>query len=125
MFTLNYQSRRPIYEQLYQDVLRMAAVGALQPNEKLPTVRALAQQLGINPNTVQKAYQMLERDGVICSITGKGTFLSQDLSAVAQRRELAREGVLRALEAAVTAGIDQAELTRMVEQFYAERGMEP
>ena len=57
VFILDQKSRYPIYEQLYQSVTRMAALGALEPEEQLPSVRALAQDLGVNPNTVQKAYQ--------------------------------------------------------------------
>ena len=72
MFTLEYQSRLPIYEQLYKSIIKMASLGVMEPNEKLPSVRVLGQQLGVNPNTVQKAYQMLERDQIIYSIPGKG-----------------------------------------------------
>ncbi len=68
VFTLDYKSRLPIYEQLYRSIRRMAAVGAVDRREPLPSVRALAQELGVNPNTVQKAYRMLERDGIILSL---------------------------------------------------------
>ena len=54
VFILDQKSRYPIYEQLYQSVTRMAALGVLEPEEQLPSVRALAQELGVNPNTVQK-----------------------------------------------------------------------
>ncbi|WP_228724985.1 GntR family transcriptional regulator [Caproicibacter fermentans] len=74
MFVLDYKSRLPIYEQLYRSMTRMAAMGAMEPGEALPSVRALAQELGVNPNTVQKAYQMLERDGIIFFGAGKGFF---------------------------------------------------
>ena len=59
LFSLDYRSRLPIYEQLYQNITRKAALGALAKNEQIPSVRALAQELGVNPNTVQKAYQLL------------------------------------------------------------------
>ena len=81
MFVLDYKSRLPIYEQLYHSITRLAALGGLEKNEQLPSVRALAQELGVNPNTVQKAYHMLEHDGVIVSIPGKGSFISEDASA--------------------------------------------
>ena len=68
MFVLDYKSRLPIYEQLYHSITRLAALGGLEKNEQLPSVRTLAQELGVNPNTVQKAYHMLEHDGVIVSI---------------------------------------------------------
>ena len=53
MLTLDFQSRMPIYEQIFKNIIRLAAVGVMGPNEQLPTVRALAQELGVNPNTVQ------------------------------------------------------------------------
>ena len=65
MLQVDLQSRTPIYEQLIRGIVRLKALGVLQPEEKLPSVRQLATSLGINPNTVQKAYQLLEQDGVI------------------------------------------------------------
>ena len=62
MLTVNFQSRTPVYQQLYDDVVRLASLGVLKSNTKLPPVRVLATELGINPNTVSKAYKMLEAD---------------------------------------------------------------
>ena len=79
MFTLDYRSRKPLYDQLCQSIERMAACGVLEPGSRLPSVRMLAEELAINPNTVQKAYRMLEHSGVIegigqsiCKITSAG-----------------------------------------------------
>ena len=55
MFSINYQSREPIYEQLYDNVIRLIALGVLLPEQQLPPVRQLATELGVNPNTVSKA----------------------------------------------------------------------
>ena len=60
MFTVNFGSRTPVYQQLYDDVVRLTSLGILKSHTKLPPVRTLATELGINPNTVQKAYKMLE-----------------------------------------------------------------
>lgn len=122
MLTLDFQSRMPIYEQLYKNIIRLAAVGVMGPNEQLPTVRALAQELGVNPNTVQKAYQMLERDGVIYSMTGRGSFISPDLSPVKQRRSLARDKLAAALEEALDTGIAVEEIRILVEECNKKRG---
>ena len=65
------QKRASIYEQVYNGILRLAALGVLKPGD-LPSVRAVAAQAGVNPNTVQKAYAMLERDGAIQSVPGRG-----------------------------------------------------
>ena len=122
MLTWDFQSRTPIYEQLYKNIVRLVAVGVMGPNEQLPTVRALAQELGVNPNTVQKAYQMLERDGVIYSMTGRGSFVSPDLSPVKQKRSLARDKLLAALEEALDTGMTIEEIRQLVEECNRKRG---
>ena len=74
MFTLDYRDARPIYEQVRDKFRRLIASGAIAPGEKLPSVRALASELAINPNTIQRAYEALEAEGYVSSIAGKGTF---------------------------------------------------
>lgn len=76
MFLINLQGKDSIYEQIKNQILRFIQNGVLSPNDKLPSVRQLAQELGINPNTVQKAYQELERDGYIYTLSKKGAFVS-------------------------------------------------
>jgi len=122
MFSLDYKSRLPIYEQLYKSITRMAALGGIEKNEQLPSVRALAQELGVNPNTVQKSYQMLERDGIIYSIPGKGSFIAQDMSALLQQRALAAERLEDAIKNAADSGITQDEITRQVQNYFNGRG---
>ena len=82
MIPIDYRSGEPLYDQIVSGVLRLKAVGALLPGDKLPSVRALALEIGINPNTVQKAYGILESNGVICTMAGKGSFVSQDEAAM-------------------------------------------
>lgn len=118
MFTLNFQSREPIYEQLYNNVVRLASLGVLQPEEQLPPVRALATQLGVNPNTVSKAYQLLERDGIIYSAVGRGSFVSSGVSAAALQRGAALEELVKALKKACALGITRAELEEVIDQAY-------
>ena len=60
MLFIDYKSGLPIYEQVYNGILRLADIGALKPGDQLPSVRAVASEAGVNPNTVQKAYTMLE-----------------------------------------------------------------
>ena len=64
-FNINYRSGEPIYQQIYNEVIKEISLGLLLPQEKIATVRELATSLGINPNTVSKAYQMLEQNGYI------------------------------------------------------------
>ncbi|SDL91163.1 GntR family transcriptional regulator [Sediminibacillus halophilus] len=77
MFDLDVRSRKPIYEQLVDKLKEMIINDVLQVDEKLPSVRVLAQQLTINPNTIQKAYRELETQGYIYSVKGKGSFVNQ------------------------------------------------
>lgn len=75
MFALDFRSRAPIYEQLVEKIKELIINNVLKPDEKLPTVRDLAGQLTVNPNTVQKAYRDLEYRGYIYSVPGKGNFV--------------------------------------------------
>mgnify|MGYP000093222384 FL=1 len=75
MISLNYRDSRPIYEQIRDGLRKLIVTGALSADEKLPSVRALAAQLAINPNTIQRAYTELERQGYIYSDEGKGKAL--------------------------------------------------
>lgn len=76
MITIDITGRTPIYEQIYRAVCGEITRGLLNENDRLPPSRALAQQLSLNPNTVAKAYQMLERDGIIYTMAGKGSFVA-------------------------------------------------
>jgi len=124
LFTLDYKSRLPIYEQLYQSIIKMTAVGAFDPGEPLPSVRSVAQELGVNPNTVQKAYQMLERDGIIHTVPGKGSFISESNSAINRQRELVFQKLKETVRIAVECGINEAELKEHIHQYYSAEGAE-
>ena len=87
MINLNYRDSRPIYEQIREGLKRLIVTGALPPDERLPSVRTLATQLSINPNTIQRAYTELEREGYIYSIPGKGSFASGAIDAGGKRRD--------------------------------------
>lgn len=121
MFTLNFQSREPIYEQLYNNVVRLASLGVLQPEEQLPPVRSLATQLGVNPNTVSKAYQLLERDGIIYSAVGRGSFVSSGVTAASLQRATALDELTKAIRKACDIGITQEELKRVIDDTFAQK----
>jgi len=88
MFDIDLMSRIPIYEQLYRKVIELILKGLLTEQDKLPSVRSLATQLGVNPNTVAKAYSLLERDGIIYSLAGRGSFIAKPDKLLAQERVL-------------------------------------
>ena len=75
---LDYDRGIPVYRQIYESVVRALASGRLVPAERLPTIHGLAEQLGINPNTVVRAYKDLEKDGHVVSRRGRGTFTSSE-----------------------------------------------
>lgn len=76
MLHLDYRDSRPIYEQVQEALRRQMMAGLLTEGEKLPSVRTLASQLAINPNTIQRAYEALERDGYVYTVAGKGSFVA-------------------------------------------------
>lgn len=77
---IDYTKREPIYEQIVREVEKLITLGALTPGSQIPSVRSLAYDLGINPNTVKKAYDILEENGLIISKSTKGTFISDNTS---------------------------------------------
>lgn len=76
MIVLDYRDSRPLYQQVKDSLRRMMLTGLLEPDEKLPSVRSLATQLAINPNTIQRAYAELVAEGYIYSVAGRGSFVS-------------------------------------------------
>ena len=75
MVHLDYRDARPIYAQIIDGFREQIATGILQPGDKLPSVRELAQNLAINPNTIQRSYRQLESEGWIVTVPGKGCFV--------------------------------------------------
>ena len=78
MVQLNYRDAKPIYEQIKEGLRKLVVSKALSAGEKLPSVRELASQLAINPNTIQRAYRELENEGYIYTLVGKGTFVAEN-----------------------------------------------
>lgn len=83
---LDYQSRIPIYEQIVNNIEKYVAVGILREKSQILSIRELANNLGINPNTVKKAYDILENKGVIMTISTKGTFISNNTKMVLENK---------------------------------------
>lgn len=121
MFTVDYQSRKPLYDQLCESVERLAACGVLKPGSRLPSVRMLAEELAINPNTVQKAYRMLERSGVIQTIPGKGSFLEAEGEAKRRQKVRGKLALQAALQKALDSGLTCEEIRQECETYLEER----
>jgi len=87
LINIDFKDRRPIYQQLMDSVEDLAAKGLLKANAQLPSVRQLAVDLSINPNTIQRAYAELEKRGVLYTVPGKGSFLSDNRKQLLEDKE--------------------------------------
>ena len=116
MISINYRDPRPIYEQIRDELQKLILTGVLPPGEKLPSVRELAQELAINPNTIQRAYRELEQAGFIYSVPGKGSFAGK-LSGVdeGRRREL-REKLVAVWTELLQLGEEPEELQALLKE---------
>jgi GntR family transcriptional regulator len=108
----------PIYEQIVAQITFGIASGALEPETMIPSVRELSQQLLVNPNTVARAFQELERRGVITSRRGRGMEVTPDgpTSCRTQRQDIVRGRVREALQEAVSSGLSAEEIHKLVEE---------
>ena len=116
MISINYRDPRPIYEQIQSELRRLMLTGALPPGSRLPSVRELAGQLAINPNTIQRAYRELEADGYILSVAGKGSFVAQVDHIAEQQKKQAVGAFLAAAQRLRALGLTQAQLTQLLTQ---------
>jgi GntR family transcriptional regulator len=110
LVALDTSDPRPIYVQIMDEVRRSLVLGTLAPDDPLPSVRQLASELRVNPNTVSQAYRELERHGVVEARRGQGTYVVQTSVNGSQRKALARSVAARALRDAHRNGLDADEL---------------
>lgn len=115
MIKLDLQSRVPLYEQLQEQIIRLSLLGVLEENEQLPSVRSLAREVGVNPNTVAKAYQELERQGIIYTVSGRGSFVSPNVLSLQSPRQAALDEVFAALDKALSRGIAPEKLLQNIQ----------
>lgn len=116
MISLNYRDSRPIYEQIKDGLRKLIVTGAIGTDEKLPSVRSLATQLSINPNTIQRAYNELEGEGYIYSVPGKGSFATGETDAGTARRKELFEKARELLAELKYLGVSQEELMALLEE---------
>ena len=103
MINIDYRSGVSIYEQIIKGIERLIYCGGLEKDEKLPSVREFSAELAVNPNTIQKAYSVLEQKGMIYSVKGRGNFVASDVSVILDARyseifELMKSGIDELLE---------------------------
>ena len=117
-FNINYRSGEPIYQQIYNEVIKEISLGLLLPQEKIATVRELATSLGINPNTVSKAYQMLEQNGYIYSIVGKGSFIADSSGRLAGLKESTMKDLKKDMTNAHNLGVAYQDVVELANDIY-------
>ena len=115
MLHLDYRDSRPIYEQVQDGLRKLMVSGVLREGEKLPSVRALASQLAINPNTIQRAYEALEREGYVYSIGGKGSFVAPRKEVDTGRRDELMKQLDTCVKELLFLGVSKEELLRHLE----------
>ena len=120
MIVLDYRDKRPIYEQIVDRIQTLILSGALEPDEKLPSVRALAVDLSINPNTIQRAYSELEREGFIYSVKGRGNFVRMDEKMLARQQEKLLTEVRKQAEVWREQKISCRSIINIIEEVYEE-----
>lgn len=121
MILIDYRDRRPIYEQVVEKMADLMVRGILPQDSQLPSVRNLATDLAINPNTIQRAYVELERQGYIYSVKGKGSYVAENHKIREKNRQEVFKNLESLVEKAEAAGVAMLEFQEAVIQMYGKR----
>ena len=120
MINLNYRDSRPIYAQIKDGLRKLIITGALPPGEKLPSVRELASELAINPNTIQRAYRELEAEGYINTAAGKGSFAAGSSELPTEKRIRDLKAFDETASELFYLGYNAGELKERLDKLYSE-----
>lgn len=120
MIVLDYQDRRPLYEQVTEKFRTLIYQGVLPADSRIPSVRQLAMELSINPNTIQRAYMMLEQEGLIYPVKGKGNFVADTRKIQEESKENFRQEFLELVRKGNHTGFEEEELIALVQRGYKE-----
>lgn len=118
MISIDYQSKIPFYEQIAERFKTLILKGALKPHAQLPSVRSLAVNLSINPNTIQKAYTLLEQQGYIYSAQGRGNFVAESNVLIDEQKDSVLEQAEQLLKYGKELGIEREAYIEMIEKIY-------
>lgn len=120
MILLDYRDKRPIYEQVVEKLEKLIMGGALETDSKMPSVRAMGIDLAVNPNTVQRAYNQLEKEGYLYTVSGRGSFVAPE----SEWREGTKKKMLEewrlVTQRARESGLTREQLAEQLEQIYEE-----
>ena len=120
MIILDYRDKRPIYEQVTEKLQNLIIRGALEAESKLPSVRSLALELTVNPNTIQRAYTELEEMGYIYTVKGRGNYVSKETEWRENREKIIDEETKTLAKHAMEAGISKEYLIDRLTSYYEE-----
>ena len=122
MIILDYRDSRPIYEQIVEKFKLLILKGALTQDEKMPSVRNLAMELSINPNTIQRAYATLESQGYIYTVKGKGNFVSDKATLMKDYQKEISSQLSEVCKQAASAGMGREKFMALVKESVAATG---
>lgn len=117
MIVIDYKDTRPIYEQVVDKFIDLILKGVLEPNEQMPSVRSLAMDISINPNTIQKAYMELERRGFIYAVKGRGNFVSNPERLLDEQKQKHIEEIVKLSKKALEYGVSRTEIISAIEKL--------
>lgn len=118
MIIIDPRSRIPIFEQIKNSITELIYTGVLKPHDQIPSIRGLAQDLGLNVNTVKKAFQDLESFGIIYTLSGRGSFVSENIPKDPRLKAKLIENVNHAVRNAMVNGISKDEVYDLVTKIY-------
>lgn len=120
MILLDYRDKRPIYEQVVEKLEKLIMGGALETDSKMPSVRAMGMDLAVNPNTIQRAYNQLEQEGYLYTVSGRGSFVAPESEwREGKKKKMLAEWRL-VTERAREAGLTREQLAGQLNQIYGE-----
>lgn len=120
LIVIDYQNRKPIYEQIVEKFQLLIIKGVLQPDTQMPSVRSLAAELSINPNTIQKAYSLLEQQGFVYPVKGRGNFVSGNQALLEQRKQVFLEKLRTLIQEGKEIGISKEICVEKITEIYEE-----
>ncbi len=120
MLFIDYHSRVPIYEQIKEQIIMLINTGVYKPNDKLPSIRVLSNELNINVNTIKRAFTELEHDGITYSAQGRGIFVSENPIGNSKVKASALEDAKSVLSSCKTKGVSRNEVISLIDEIYAE-----
>lgn len=120
MILLDYRDKRPIYEQVVEKLERLIVGGALEPDAKMPSVRSMGVELAVNPNTIQRAYNQLEQEGYLYTVSGRGSFVAPESEWREGKKKKMLDEWRLVTERAKEAGLGAEELKAELDRVFGE-----